>query len=180
MAQRILIVTQINPMNVAYVYDEICKSFGEKNDVFSPQVMALLGELALKENSEDFKHSYRVLNAAFVKNIKAAIQKMNPTKPWIFIGNCSKRTRIRFDHIIGFDGGSDFGSAEVFDYYIEADNKMLSEQNMAIDYYTRDDIEFFFPTIQHLKLFLHSAGLKGVDANEFEPKPSADEGNIQQ
>ena len=161
---KILILTQINPINVAYVYDEICHDFAAHNEVFSPQIMALLGELSLKENSEDFKHSYRVLNAAFVKNIKAALQKMSPFKPWIVIGNCAKN--IKFDYILGFDGGADFGDNQTFDRYIKADNKMLQEQKMEINYYTREDAEHFFPTIGHLKLFLTTLGLKkGEDNN---------------
>lgn len=165
---RILIVTQINPINVAYVYDEICREFGLHNEIFSPQIMALLGELSLKENENDNIHSYRVLNAAFVKNIKAAIHKMNPLKPWIFIGNCSKDTRIRFDHIIGFDGGDAFGNEEVFDKYIEADNKLLAEKEMQINYYTKEDVNYFFPTIAHLKKFLLTLNLKGADELELE------------
>ena len=176
----VLIVTQINPINVAYVYDEIIHAFGQNNEIFSPQIMALLGELALKENPEDLKHSYRVLNAAFVKNIRAAIKKMSPLKPWIFIGNCSKTTKLKFDHIIGFDGGSDFGNDKCFDYYIEADQQMIAEANMKIDYYTKDDVEHFFPTIAHLKLFLHTIGMEGDSVHESQPQPSTDEGNIQQ
>ena len=157
---KILILTQIHPVNVAAVYDEILATFGQNNEVFSPQIMALLGELSLSEGPEDFKHSYRVLNAAFVKNCKAAVKKMNPLKPWIFIGNCAKKT-IKFDHIIGFNGGEDFGSEEIFDHYIAADNAQLADKNMAIDYYATHDAEYFFPTLAHLKLFLTTVGLKG-------------------
>lgn len=176
---KVLIVTQIHPLNVAYVYDEICRSFGEENDIFSPQIMALLGELSLKENADDTIHSYRVLNAAFVKNIHAAIQKMNPLKPWVFIGNCSKNTKIKFDHIVGFDGGEDFGNKDIFDYYIHKDNALLTEKNLQIDYYTKEDVEYFFPTIQHLKLFLSTVGVKGEIADESKPQPSANESDIQ-
>lgn len=157
---KILILTQIHPVNVSYVYDEICSDYMEYNEIFSPQVMALLGELSLKENPEDFKHSYRVLNAAFVKNIKAAIKKMNPLKPWIFVGNCAKDS-IKFDYILGFNGGEDFGNNEVFDRYINADNKLLTEKSLQINYYTPKDTEHFFPTIHHLKLFLKTIGIKG-------------------
>ena len=156
---RILIITQIYPVNVAYVYDEICHDFATHNEIFSPQIMALLGELSLSEGDNDFKHSYRVLNAAFVKNIKAAVKKMNPLKPWIFIGNCAKNN-IKFDYVIGFNGGDDFSNAEHFDHYIYRDNLQLADKNMQIDYYTDKDAELFFPTIDHLKLFLTTLGLK--------------------
>ena len=156
---RILILTQIHPVNIGYLYDEICSEYMEHNEVFSPQIMAILGELSLKENENDFKHSYRVLNAAFVKNIKAAVQKMNPLKPWIFIGNCAKDS-VKFDYILGFDGGADFGNNEIFDRYIDIDNKQLTEKNLQINYYTKDDAEHFFPTVHHLKLFLNTLGIK--------------------
>ena len=156
---KILILTQINPINVAYVYDEICNDFLQNNDVFSPQIMALLGELSLKKDAEDFKHSYRVLNAAFVKNIKAALQKMSPFKPWIVIGNCAK-TNTKFDYVIGFDGGEDYGNAEVFDRYIKADNESLLQANMQIDYYKPEDAEIIFSAMSHLKLFLTTIGCK--------------------
>lgn len=162
---KILILTQIHPINVSYVYDEICADYLIHNEVFSPQIMALLGELSLKENENDFKHSYRVLNAAFVKNIKAAIQKMNPLKPWIFIGNCSKDTKIKFDHILGFDGGEEYGNAEIFDKYIALDNAALTDADMQINYYTKEDVHHFFPTIHHLKLFLSTLGLKEEERN---------------
>ena len=160
---KILIVTQINPVNVAYVYDEICSSFVKDNEIFSPQIMALLGEYSLKENENDFKHSYRVLNAAFVKNIQEVIQKMNQLKPWIFIGNCAKNSNIKFDYIIGFNGGEDFGNNEIFDFYIKADNAALADSSMQIDYYTTQDVEMFFPTLNHLKLFLTTLGLKAKE-----------------
>lgn len=153
---KILILTQINPVNVAYVYDEILASFGLHNEIFSPQIMALLGELSLKESPDDLTHCYRVLNAAFVKNINAAIQRMNPLKPWIFVGNCDKK--VKFDHVIGFDGGEDFGNNEIFDYYIDQDQKDLKDA-IKIDYYTKNDCDFFFPTIKHLKLFLGTLGI---------------------
>ena len=156
---KILILTQIHPVNVSYVYDELCHDYMEYNEVFSPQIMALLGEFSLKENEKDQKHSYRVLNAAFVKNAKAVIQKMNPLKPWIWIGNCAKES-IKFDYILGFDGGKDYGNEEVFDRYIAADNAMLAEKNLKINYYTKEDAEHFFPTIHHLKLFLNTIGVK--------------------
>ena len=156
---RILILTQIHPLNIGYLYNEICSEYIEYNEVFSPQIMALLGELSLKENENDFKHSYRVLNAAFVKHIKVAIEKMNPLKPWIFIGNCAKDS-VKFDYILGFDGGADFGNNEIFDRYIDADNKQLTEKNLQINYYTKDDAEHFFPTVHHLKLFLNTLGIK--------------------
>ena len=156
---KILILTQIHPINVASVYDEICRDFLDYNEVFSPQIMALLGELSLSEDENDFKHSYRVLNAAFVKNIKAAVRKMNPLKPWIFIGNCAKGD-IKFDYILGYDGGDDFGDDKEFDRYIARDNAQLAEKNMQIRYYTKEDAELFFPTIEHLKLFLTTVGLK--------------------
>ena len=131
----------------------------EENEVFSPQVMALLGELSLKEDHNDFKHSYRVLNAAFVKNIKAATQRMSPFKPWIFIGNCDKKD-IKFDYVLGLDGGSDYGNDEVFDRYIAIDNAQLKDKNLQINYYTKEDAEHFFPTIKHLELFLSTIGIK--------------------
>ena len=158
---KILILTQIHPVNVAAIYDEILAEFAEHNEVFSPQIMAMLGELSLSTDENDFKHSYRVLNAAFVKNCNAAVKKMNPLKPWVFIGNCAKGT-VKFDHILGFDGGEDFGNAEVFDHYIARDNAQLADKNMAIDYYGREDAEYFFPTAKHLKLFLTTLGLKGA------------------
>lgn len=156
---KILILTQIHPINVSYVYDEFCSDYMEYNEVFSPQVIALLGELSLKEHPNDFKHSYRVLNAAFVKNIKAAVQKMNPLKPLIFIGNCAKDS-IKFDYVLGFNGGKDFGNDEIFDYYIDSDNKQLADKDLQINYYTKEDAEHFFPTIHHLKLFLNTIGIK--------------------
>ena len=152
-------MTQIHPINVSSVYDEICHSYIEENEVFSPQVMALLGELSLKEDHNDFKHSYRVLNAAFVKNIKAATQRMSPFKPWIFIGNCDKKD-IKFDYVLGLDGGSDYGNDEVFDRYIAIDNAQLKDKNLQINYYTKEDAEHFFPTIRHLELFLSTIGIK--------------------
>ena len=161
---KILILTQIHPINVAYVYDELCHDYIEHNEVFSPQVMALLGELSLSEGENDFKHSYRVLNAAFVKNIKAGIRKMNPLKPWIFIGNCAKGD-VKFDYILGFDGGEDFGNDECFDRYIKMDNEQLAEKNLAINYYSKSDAELFFPTIAHLKLFLSTIGIKKGEDN---------------
>jgi hypothetical protein len=94
-----------------------------------------------------------------VKNIKAAVKKMNPLKPWIFIGNCAKNN-IKFDYVIGFNGGDDFGNAEHFDFYIHQDNLQLADKNMQIDYYNSEDAELFFPTIEHLKLFLTTLGLK--------------------
>jgi hypothetical protein len=130
---KILILTQIHPVNVSFVYDEISRNFLPYNEVFSPQVMALLGELSLKEGPDDLKHSYRVLNAAFVKNINAAIKKMSPLRPWIFIGNCRKGD-VKFDHVIGFDGGETFGNADNFDLYIKKDNeifKLKDELNTA-------------------------------------------------
>ena len=157
---KILILTQIHPVNVAYVYDEICSEYMDINEVFSPQVMALLGELSLKTDANDNVHSYRVLNAAFVKNMKAAVRKMNPLKPWIYIGNCAKGD-VKFDHIIGFDGGEDFGNAEIFDRYIAKDNELLANNNMApINYYTKDDVEYFFPSMHHLKIFLDTLNIK--------------------
>jgi len=43
---------------------------------------------------------------------------------------------------------------------------LLQEASMKINYYSKDDAEYFFPTIEHLKLFLHTIGLKkGEDAN---------------
>lgn len=159
---RILILTQIHPINVSFVYDEICSEYLEHNEVFSPQIMALLGEFSLKENENDNVHSFRVLNAAFVKNIKAAIQKMNPLKPWIFIGNCAKDS-TKFDYILGFDGGKDYGDDEIFDRYIDIDNKLLTDRNLQINYYTKTDAEHFFPTIHHLKLFLKTIGIKGKE-----------------
>ena len=163
---KILVLTQIHPINVGYVYDELCAEYMTTNEVFSPQIMALLGELSLKKNQNDFKHSYRVLNAAFVKNIKAATQKMSPFKSWIFIGNCDKKD-IKFDYIIGFDGGEDFGNEEIFDRYIHNDNAQLRDKGLAINYYTKEDAEYFFPTIKHLKTFLSTLGIKGkeVDTN---------------
>ena len=164
---KILILTQINPVNVAFVYDEICADYISHNEVFSAQIMALLGETALREGDNDNLHSYRVFNAAFVKNIKAAVHKMNPLKPWIFIGNCAKNS-IKFDYIIGFDGGEDFGDEKTFDRYIVADNAALAEKEMQIDYYDRKDAEYFFPTIKHLKLFLDTIGIRKdeiVDGN---------------
>jgi hypothetical protein len=157
---KILILTQIHPVNVAYVYDEICSEYMDINEVFSPQIMALLGELSLKTDENDNVHSYRVFNAAFVKNIKAAVKKMNPLKPWIFIGNC-KKNDIKFDHIIGFDGGEDFGNSEVFDRYVAKDNELLINNNMEpINYYTKDDVEYFFPSMHHLKIFLDTLNIK--------------------
>jgi len=177
---KILIVTQIHPINIASVYDYISHSFIQNNEVFSPQIMALLGELTLKENASDFKHSYRVLNAAFVKNIKAAIKKMNTKKPWIIVGNCSKDSKIKFDHIIGFDGGEDYGNTENFDYYIKRDNELLQEADMEINYYTKKDVEYFFPTMEHLKLFLTTLGLKEEErkTNGNTAERSTTEGSI--
>ena len=164
---KILILTQINPINVAIVYDEFCRDYSTQNEVFSPQIMALLGELSLKTDPNDYKHSYRVFNAAFVKNIKPAIQKMNPLKPWIFIGNCSKDSKINFDHILAIDGGEDFGNEKVWDFYIEEDNKLLTQNNIKpINYYSQKDAQFSFPTIQHLKLFLSTLNVKGDVTNE--------------
>lgn len=156
---KILILTQIHPLNVSYVYDELCADYMEHNEVFSPQVMAILGEMSLKENQNDLKHSYRVLNAAFVKNIKAAVQRMNPLKPWIFIGNCAKNN-VKFDYILGFNGGKDFGNEDIFDHYIEKDNQLLAEKDLQINYYAPTDAEHFFPTLHHLKLFLKTIGIK--------------------
>lgn len=157
---KILILTQIHPVNVSYVYDEICSEYMDTNEVFSPQIMALLGELSLKENENDNVHSYRVLNAAFVKNAKAAIRKMSPLKPWIFVGNC-KKSDVKFDYIIGFDGGEDFGNNEIFDRYIHKDNELLAANNIApIDYYTKDDADYFFPSLHHLKVFLNTLNIK--------------------
>lgn len=155
---KILILTQIHPINVSYVYDEICVDYADKNEIYSPQIMALLGELSLKQDENDNKHSYRVLNAAFVKHSKAAIKKMNPLKPWIVVGNCRKND-IKFDYILGFDGGDDYGNSEIFDRYIAADNALLLDKNMSIDYYTKEDAEYFFPTIKHLKLFLQTLNI---------------------
>ena len=162
--KKILILTQIHPINISYLYDELCANFIDNNEIFSAQIMALLGEYSLKENENDFKHSYRVLNAAFVKNIQAAIDKMDSLVPWIIIGNCAKDTKIKFDHIIAFDGGKDYGDTEVFDRYIEADNKLLSEKNMQINYYKLSDAEYTFTNIEHLKLFLSTVGYKRKDA----------------
>jgi hypothetical protein len=168
---KILILTQIHPVNVSFVYDEISRNFLPYNEVFSPQVMALLGELSLKEGPDDLKHSYRVLNAAFVKNINAAIKKMSPLRPWIFIGNCRKGD-VKFDHIIGFDGGETFGNANNFDLYIKKDNEMLSENNLQINYYTKEDAEYFFPTLDHLQLFLTTIGLKKGNTKDDTVQPS--------
>ena len=159
---KILILTQIHPINVSYVYDEIMRDFSNHNEVFLPQIMALLGELSLSKGDNDNIHSYRVLNAAFVKNIKAAIYKMSPLKPWIFIGNCAKKD-VKFDYILGFDGGEDYGNSEIFDRYIHKDNELLKDKNLAIDYYSIQDAEYTFPTIKHLKLFLTTLKLQ---ANE--------------
>ena len=156
---KILILTQIHPINVASIYDYIVSYFSDHNEVFSAQVMALLGELSLKENENDLFHSYRVLNAAFVKNIKAAITKMSPLKPWIFVGNCAKES-IKFDYILGIDGGEDFGNDNCFDHYIFRDNDLLADKDMQINYYGREDAEYFFPTCDHLALFLTTIGLQ--------------------
>lgn len=157
---KILVITQIHPFNIMNVYEEICKEFLAHNEIFSPQIMALLGEYSLQDDQDAHikKFSYRVLNAAFVKNIKAAIQKMNPLKPWIIVGNCAKD--IKFDYVIGLDGGSDFGDENNFDRYITEDNKLLQSKNLQIDYYTNQDAEIIFSTIDHLKLFLTTLGLK--------------------
>jgi hypothetical protein len=156
---KILILTQIHPINVAAVYDEIASDFGVHNEVFSPQVMALLGEMSLKTDENDLFHSYRVFNAAFIKNIKAALQKMTPLKPWIIVGNCSK-DNTNFDYILGFNGGEDFWKEDNFDSYIYMDNNALKDKDMKINYYTAEDAEIFLPTMHHLKLFLSSIGIK--------------------
>ena len=156
---KILILTQIHPINVSYVYDEIASEYTDCNEVFSPQIMALLGEMSLKKGEKDLFHSYRVFNAAFVKNIRAAILKMNFLKPWIFIGNCSK-DNTKFDYILGYDGGSDCGNEDHFDNYIAKDNELLADKNMQINYYTKEDVEYMFPSIKHLKLFLSTIGIK--------------------
>lgn len=164
---KILILTQINPINIATVYNEIFSSYNDKNNIVSAQFLALMGELAYNNtDTEDNIHSYRVLNAAFVKHLEVLYHKRNPLQPYIVIGNCSKTVHPKqFDYILGFNGGEAFGTAETFDLYIQKDNEMLKDKNMEIPYYTPEDAEMFFPTLRHLKLFLETIGVERNEAD---------------
>lgn len=154
---NILIITPTNPIDIITVAQDLYANFSDSCSILSPQMFALLAE-------ETFNHKYAVENYGFMnsffKNPKL-LERKNGQEHLIVFGNIDYRTKIKWDHIIGFCPNPDLQTEGVFDSYGEKLKEIYKESKLPDLYWVNESkIEYTFPTFKHLKLFLKTLGIK--------------------
>lgn len=156
---NILILTPTDPYSVMLCGQNLFNEYGDKNDIFSVQMMALLDA----DNNED--HNYIASNNLFAAemrdNPRVSIARNTKYDNLIVFGNCDNKS-IKFDHVITYD---DIWEDDNEDVYLNKQNELFEEvfrnHNIKpIRWYKRDDAEFSFPTWRHLCIFLKTLGVE--------------------
>ena len=157
---NILVITPIHPMQIIQNGQDLYNALGEDIDIFSIQAMALLYE-SLGQN---YIVSNYLFTDAIRKNTKLLKREHNDL---VVFGNIDKRTPIKFDYIVGLSPlpeVGDYSYDEEAALTMEEVLKTKPELNRRIyQYHNIEDVEYVFPTVRHLHLFLQKCGLKGDD-----------------
>lgn len=153
---NILVITPIHPTQIVEL-NPLYKQYNGIANIVSPQALALAYE-------ETFGNPYQVVNTFFVDAFKQNPKKLlkNTLGNLIVYGNLDKNTPIKFDMIVGY--AAPFMSIDdKFDKYLEAAEEQLRNTDApVIDWYSIEDAQYTFPTLQHLILFLDKL-LKGKE-----------------
>lgn len=161
---NVLVVLPQHPVDIVNANMELKDFYNPKNIVLSVQMMALLAEETYrgetKENEKEvfMNQPYGFWNTLFLKI--QGDQKLDKDTNHLFYGNYSKNSFAKFDHIISLN-----------EYNEEAENPAwLYDAQLKKDYagelvplYGHEDIQFYFPTWKHLRLFLRMNGFTEGD-----------------
>lgn len=157
---NILILTPIHPVQIVEMSQWLTQ-FRTNSDIYSPQMMALIGENVLK-------YDYITANYLFTletRNHPDWIKVKNTNYPFhIVYGNVAKNSTLHFDHIIAFSSMD----TEIFDPYLD---EAIKTHYSAVDIPDRDKIQWYtaeeahitLPTYHHLEVFLTTLGVKKND-----------------
>lgn len=161
---NVLVVLPQHPVDIVNANMELKDFYNPKDTVLSVQMMALLAEETYrgeaKENEKEvfMNQPYGFWNTLFLK-IQSG-QKLDKDTNNLFYGNYPKNSLAKFDHIISLN-----------EYNEEAENPAwLYDTQLKKDYagelvplYGYEDIQFYFPTWKHLRLFLRMNGFTEGD-----------------
>ena len=156
---NILILTPTDPTSIVLCGQDLYNEYSEHNDLFSIQMMALLGET----KPRDYVINNNWYAVEVRDNPRICIAKNTSYDNLIVFGNCDNKS-IKFDHVITWDTiWKDFQDRE--DPYIlkqeqdfEGPFRLMSIK--PIRWYKRGDVEYSFPDWDHLRLFLKTLGVK--------------------
>lgn len=161
---NVLVVLPQHPVDIVNANMELKDFYNPKDTVLSVQMMALLaeetyrGEAKGNEKEVFMNQPYGFWNTLFLK-IQSG-QKLDKDTNNLFYGNYPKNSLAKFDHIISLN-----------EYNKEAENPAwLYDAQLKKDYaeelvplYGYEDIQFYFPTWKHLRLFLRMNGFMEGD-----------------
>ena len=156
---NILILTPTDPQSILLCGQSLFGEYGDKNDIFSVQMMALLDE------DKNQNHTYIASNNLFAAEVRdnprVSIARNKRYDNLIVFGNCDNKS-IKFDHIITWD---DAWEDDNEDTYLAKQSELFEEdfRNHSIKpirWYKRADAEFSFPTWRHLCIFLKTLGVE--------------------
>lgn len=156
---NILILTPTDPYSVMLCGQNLFNEYGDKNDIFSIQMMALLD--ADKNEGHTYIASNNLFAAEMRDNPRVSIARNTKYDNLIVFGNCDNKS-IKFDHVITWDG---IWEDDNEDANLNKQNELFDEvfrnHNVKpIRWYKRDDAEFSFPTWRHLCIFLKTLGVE--------------------
>ena len=155
---NILILTPIDEFTIFSVGQDIFNTYGDNNDVFSVQMMAILAS-----DEKNYPVTNEVFAAEARDNPRLALNKLKSYDNLIVFGNLDCKT-ITFDHIITCDSFWTDPTNKTDNYITESRSRFaetFKSQNIKpIRYYAVEDAEFSFPTWAHLCLFLKTLGVK--------------------
>lgn len=161
---NVLVLVPRHPVEIVAADRELNEFRTEKNTTFSTQMMALLGEETFQgepsETEQDKKYIYNQPYGFWDSMFLNTVVGNKVDKSSIFFGNVPKHMdNVTFKHII---------SLEEF----KAEEKWLYDEKLKQDYgdrtpllYGIGDVQFFFPTWRHLRLFLTTLGYERNAAN---------------
>lgn len=161
---NVLIVLPQHPVDIVDASGELRDFYNPKDIVLSVQMMALLAEETYrgeaKENEKEIfmNQPYAFWDALFLK-IQSG-QKLDKDKNNLFYGNYPKNSLAKFDHIISLNAYNEEAEnpAWLYDAQLKKD---YGEQLVPV--YGYEDIQFYFPTWKHLRLFLRMNGFTEGD-----------------
>ena len=162
---NVLVLVPRHPVDIVTADRELNEFRTEKNKTFSTQMMALLGEETFQgEPSEKEKDKAYLYNQPYGFWDSMFLNTMVGNKvdsPSIFFGNIPKHMdNITFQHIISLE---EYKDEEKWKYDEEL-KKAYGDKTPLL--YSVSDVQFFFPTWRHLRLFLTTLGFERSKESE--------------